>query len=61
VVFADIDRHTGQVATPLCPMVIHEAFLPGSEPQQLCEVHGGGNPVKRFFSNLGSLFCRIAR
>jgi penicillin-binding protein 1B len=61
VAFADIDLHTGQLATPLCPMVIHEAFLPGSEPREFCELHGGGHPVRRFFSNFGSLVGRVLR
>ena len=39
VTFADVDRDTGQLATPGCPRVIHEAFLTGTEPVQYCELH----------------------
>ena len=39
IVFMEIDRDTGRVAVPGCPRVINEAFLPGTEPLQLCELH----------------------
>jgi penicillin-binding protein 1B len=39
VVFVDIDRDTGMLATPTCPRVITESFLVGTEPTQLCTVH----------------------
>ncbi len=39
VSFADIDPDTGQLAGPLCPRVFREAFLAGTEPVQVCEVH----------------------
>ena len=39
VVFVDIDRETGKVATPACPHVIREAFLSGTEPTELCPIH----------------------
>jgi membrane carboxypeptidase/penicillin-binding protein len=39
VSFADIDRDNGQLATPACPRVFHEAFLAGTEPTQSCELH----------------------
>ncbi len=39
VVFADIDRDTGQLATPFCPRVIHEAFLAGTAPTESCALH----------------------
>jgi penicillin-binding protein 1B len=35
----DIDRDTGQLATPHCPRVITEAFLAGTEPLELCALH----------------------
>jgi penicillin-binding protein 1B len=41
LVFADIDRDTGQLATPFCPKVIHQPFLPGTEPTQACALHSG--------------------
>jgi penicillin-binding protein 1B len=39
IVFADIDRDTGRLATPECPRVITEAFLDGTQPTEFCEVH----------------------
>jgi len=39
VVFVDIDRETGKLATPACPHVIREAFLSGTEPTELCPIH----------------------
>jgi penicillin-binding protein 1B len=52
VVFADIDKDTGQLATPACPSVIHEAFLAGTEPHQTCELHGPHG----FLSTFGGWF-----
>jgi penicillin-binding protein 1B len=57
VVFADIDKDTGQLATPACPRVFREAFLAGGEPTETCAVHGGSN----VFSNLGGLLRNILR
>jgi penicillin-binding protein 1B len=37
--FVVIDGDTGKLATPNCPKVITESFLPGTEPTELCEVH----------------------
>jgi penicillin-binding protein 1B len=37
--FVDIDKDTGKLAQPGCPRVFHEAFLTGTEPTQLCELH----------------------
>ncbi len=39
IVFADIDRDTGQLATPTCPRVFREAFLAGTEPSETCKLH----------------------
>jgi len=39
VVFAEIDPETGQLAGPLCPKVIQEAFLEGTEPAVSCDRH----------------------
>jgi penicillin-binding protein 1B len=39
IVFADIDRDTGKLATPGCPRVFREAFLAGSEPTETCKLH----------------------
>jgi penicillin-binding protein 1B len=39
IVFADIDRDTGKLATPTCPRTFREAFLAGSEPTEACHLH----------------------
>src|SRR5262249_22745961 len=37
--FADIDPGTGQLATPQCPRTFNEAFLSGTRPAVVCELH----------------------
>ena len=37
--FVDIDPETGKLAGPGCPKVFREAFLAGTEPVQVCELH----------------------
>ena len=39
IVFVDIDRDTGKLATPSCPRIFHEAFLAGTEPTEICQLH----------------------
>jgi penicillin-binding protein 1B len=39
IVFVDIDKDTGKLATPYCPNVFREAFLAGTEPTETCTVH----------------------
>jgi penicillin-binding protein 1B len=39
IAFAEIDRDTGQLATAACPRAFTEAFIQGTEPQQLCSLH----------------------
>jgi membrane carboxypeptidase/penicillin-binding protein len=39
IVFADIDRDTGKLATPACPRVFHESFLAGTVPTEYCPLH----------------------
>jgi hypothetical protein len=58
VAFADIDKANGKLATPMCPVVFHEAFLPGTEPKEFCEIHGAAPAaaLHGFFSKLGKLF-----
>jgi membrane carboxypeptidase/penicillin-binding protein len=41
VVFVDIDKQTGLLATPNCPQVISEAFVAGTEPREYCSFHTG--------------------
>jgi penicillin-binding protein 1B len=39
VTFVEIDRDTGDAATPGCPRVFTEAFIAGTEPRQTCAHH----------------------
>jgi penicillin-binding protein 1B len=39
IVFADVDRTTGKLATPDCPNMITEAFLDGTQPVLFCAGH----------------------
>jgi membrane carboxypeptidase/penicillin-binding protein len=39
VVFVDIDKDTGKLATPACPKVFRESFLAGTEPTEPCPIH----------------------
>ncbi|HUG54146.1 MAG TPA: PBP1A family penicillin-binding protein [Vicinamibacteria bacterium] len=39
VVFIQIDRQTGLLATPDCPQVISESFVAGTEPREYCGLH----------------------
>ena len=39
LVFADIDKDNGKLAGPGCPRVMREAFLPGTEPTEVCDLH----------------------
>ncbi|HYT67208.1 MAG TPA: PBP1A family penicillin-binding protein [Vicinamibacterales bacterium] len=39
IVFVDIDKDTGKLATPACPKVFREAFLAGTEPTEICHEH----------------------
>ena len=60
VTFAGIDKLTGKLARPQCPIVISEAFLSGTEPKDFCDVHGV-NPIGEFFSKFGQLLGRVIR
>jgi penicillin-binding protein 1B len=40
ITFADIDRDTGKIAAPGCPRIFKEAFLAGTEPTEVCQLHG---------------------
>jgi len=37
--FVEIDRDTGKLVQPGCPRTYTEAFLAGTEPLELCELH----------------------
>ncbi len=39
LVFVDIDKDTGKLATPGCIRTIREAFLAGTEPGEYCPLH----------------------
>ncbi|MGB7495067.1 MAG: PBP1A family penicillin-binding protein [Candidatus Acidiferrum sp.] len=50
-----IDADTLEIATPSCPATREEVYIAGSQPTQLCELHGGhgsGNPVSSFLSHI---------
>ena len=55
IVYVDIDKDTGQLATPRCPRVYKEAFIAGTEPQHACETHGG------LMDKIGGFFKGIIR
>jgi penicillin-binding protein 1B len=40
ITFVDIDRDTGRIASPECPRVFTEAFISGTEPTDVCRLHG---------------------
>jgi penicillin-binding protein 1B len=40
VIFVNIDKQSGLLATPSCPQVISEAFVAGTEPREYCSLHG---------------------
>ena len=37
--FVDIDAETGKLASPACPRVLHQPFLAGTAPTEVCELH----------------------
>jgi penicillin-binding protein 1B len=41
IVYATIDRETGLLAGPNCPTTRSEAFVEGTEPREICGLHGG--------------------
>jgi len=43
----EVDWKTGYLVTPFCPAADHhwDWFYPGTQPTQLCPVHGGIGPV----------------
>lgn len=42
VVGVQIDPASGQLATPACPKVRTEYFVDGTQPVEMCQLHGGG-------------------
>jgi penicillin-binding protein 1B len=51
-----IDSDTLQVATPTCPSTREEVYIAGSEPNQLCELHGGRGPATSAGGFLSHIF-----
>jgi penicillin-binding protein 1B len=51
-----IDADTLEVATPSCPVTREEVYIAGSEPTQLCELHGGHGPGTTVGSFLSHIF-----
>ena len=39
ITFVEIDAETGKLAGRQCPKVITEAFLSGTEPREVCDLH----------------------
>ena len=39
IVYVEIDRDNGKLAVPGCPRTFREAFVPGTEPLEQCELH----------------------
>jgi penicillin-binding protein 1B len=37
--FLEIDRDTGKAAAPGCPRIFGEAFIEGTEPTEICQLH----------------------
>jgi penicillin-binding protein 1B len=58
VVAESIDPQTGQLAGPSCPQTVSEYFVSGTEPTQMCELHGGhlaqGNWLSHLFGKNGN-------
>jgi penicillin-binding protein 1B len=42
IVSAQIDPASGQIATAACPQVRSEYFIQGTQPVEMCSLHGGG-------------------
>lgn len=46
VVGVQIDPESGQLATASCPKVRTEYFIDGTQPVELCQLHGGGGGTR---------------
>jgi penicillin-binding protein 1B len=42
IVTVDVDAETGQLATPSCAKVRSQVFISGTQPVEVCHLHGGG-------------------
>ena len=45
IVAAEIDAQTGQLATSSCPKIRTQMFIAGTQPVDVCTLHGGGRTV----------------
>ena len=45
ITWAEIDRETGKLAHPGCPLVFNEAFAAGTEPTEICPLQHDGTDV----------------
>ncbi|HZU27044.1 MAG TPA: PBP1A family penicillin-binding protein [Bryobacteraceae bacterium] len=45
VVGVQVDPETGEVATAACPKVTTEYFIDGTQPVEMCRLHGGGGSM----------------
>jgi len=65
VEFADVDKVTGKLATPMCPGVIKESFVAGTAPRDFCDLHGSyenaGPDAAGPLSKLGGWLKKIIR
>ncbi len=43
IVSAEVDPETGQLATSACPKSHTEYFIAGTQPVEMCQLHGGGS------------------
>ena len=63
VEFADVDKLNGKLATPMCPVVVHESFLAGTEPREYCDLHASSaaEAVRGVLSKLGGWLKKVIR
>ena len=52
----EVDADTLELATPNCPTTREEVYVSGSQPTQLCELHGGHGPASAGGSFLSHIF-----
>jgi penicillin-binding protein 1B len=45
IVAAEIDSETGELATSSCPKIRTQVFIAGSQPVDVCKLHGGGRTI----------------
>ncbi len=43
IVSAEVDPESGELATSTCPKYYAEVFIAGTQPVELCHLHGGGS------------------